>query len=63
MGKKSKSKPSEVDLPQWHEALDRATSDNVAALPLVDHGWICTLIQADTRKHKHGILAILDIAP
>ena len=61
MGKKSKSKPSEVDLPQWHEALDRATSTNVAALPLVDHGWICTLIHADTRKHKHGILAILDI--
>ena len=61
MGKKSKSKPSEADLPQWHEALDRATSANVAALPLVDHGWICTLIQADKRKHKHGILAILDI--
>jgi len=64
MGKKSKSSKTsagEADLPQWHEALGQATSANVNALPLVDHGWICTLIQADKRKHKHGILAILDI--
>jgi len=63
MGKQSKapSATSEADLPQWHEALDRATKANVNALPLVDHGWICTIIPADQRKHKHGILAILDI--
>ena len=63
MGKKSKSaaKTSEADLPQWHEALDRATTANVNALPLVDNGWIATIINADKRKHKHGILAILDI--
>lgn len=60
-GKKSKKPVEEKDLPQWHAALPRATIENVAELPQVDHGWICTLIKADKKNHKHGILAILDI--
>jgi hypothetical protein len=67
MGKKTKSnKPAAAaknNLPGWHESLPKATVENVSALPQVDHGWICTLIQpnANNPSHPHGILAILDI--
>mmetsp|Transcript_3490 Transcript_3490/g.7656 ORF Transcript_3490/g.7656 Transcript_3490/m.7656 type:complete len:311 (+) Transcript_3490:221-1153(+) len=63
MGKKSKKTTAteESDLPQWHSALPTATIETVSELPQVDHGWIGTIIHADKRKHKHGILAILDI--
>ena len=51
------------DLPGWQEALPKATVENVSELPLVDHGWICTLIrtEATDKTHPHGILVILDI--
>lgn len=69
MGKKSKSnKPAanakqREDLPQWHAALPRATSEAVSELPQVDHGWLCTILrtQETDRDHPHGILAILDV--
>ena len=60
MGKKKggKAPPS---LPQWHDALPSATVENVLELPQVDHGWVVSIIDADRRKHKFGILAILDV--
>ena len=64
MGKQSKkAAPKSKDLPGWHEALPKATVENVVKLPQVDHGWICTLIQNPNLKktHPHGILAIFDI--
>ena len=68
MGKKKGGKAppksaaaEERDLPQWHAALPSATAENVLELPQVDHGWVVTIIDADRRKHKFGILAILDV--
>lgn len=73
MGKKSRAKaPSapqknkkeeKEELPQWHDALPKATVENVLELEQVDHGWICTILRTEAinKKHHHGILAIMDI--
>eukprot|EP00566_Odontella_aurita_P018543 CAMPEP_0113582582 /NCGR_PEP_ID=MMETSP0015_2-20120614/31997_1 /TAXON_ID=2838 /ORGANISM="Odontella" /LENGTH=324 /DNA_ID=CAMNT_0000487275 /DNA_START=138 /DNA_END=1112 /DNA_ORIENTATION=+ /assembly_acc=CAM_ASM_000160 len=59
MGKKSKRGGKEKkNLPGWHDKLPVATPENVAALPQVDHGWLCAVFG---EKQGTPVLAIMDI--
>mmetsp|Transcript_26033 Transcript_26033/g.39409 ORF Transcript_26033/g.39409 Transcript_26033/m.39409 type:complete len:302 (+) Transcript_26033:144-1049(+) len=53
------TKPKTTALPQWHDALESATIENVSNLKQYDHGWLCTIIP--TEDTEFGTLAILDI--
>lgn len=61
MGKKSKrgvGKGKAKNLPGWHDKLSAATPENVAALPQVDHGWLCAVFG---EKQGTAVLGIMDI--
>jgi len=48
-------------VPQWAEAMESATIENVSNLKQYNHGWLCTILPSNTEETPLGILAILDI--
>lgn len=52
--------------PQWHDAMESATIENVSNLKQVNHGWIVTVVPtaaatSTATTNNRGVLAILDI--